>query len=85
MSKDDKQKEQAGGILPTIIAFFSFLGLLWQSVPKEKQEQIMSTIADGFDAALRAFFRFFKKQEEQTRNASNEQKLQEPKQDAQFS
>lgn len=82
MGETDSNQRQEGGMLTGILAFFSFLASLWGSIPKEKQEQIMSTIADGFDEALRAFFRLFRKQEQQASKPSNEAESPEQTQNA---
>lgn len=57
MSESGSGSGKSGGIWGLILTVFTVLSQLWGAIPQESRDKLIATIAEGFDALLRRFFR----------------------------
>ncbi len=50
----------AYSMLDILLAIFQWIGRIWDSLPKEKKEQIINAIVDSFEDLIRTYYRQWK-------------------------
>jgi hypothetical protein len=50
----------AYSMLDILLAIFQWIGRIWDSLPKEKKEQIINAIVDSFEDLIRTYYRKWK-------------------------